>query len=167
MNKERISDISIMGMMVAVLEIVKFAFMSVPNIELVTLFIILFTLIIGKKALVVVTAFSLIECFIWGFGLWSIGYFYVWPILVIITLIFKKSKNPLVWAIIAGFYGLLFGAFFALTNLVVSGVEAAISFWMSGLLFDILHCISNFLVTLVMFKPLYNILNKILRIGFM
>ena len=36
----RIKDIATMGMMVAILEVVKFALMFLPNVELVTLMII-------------------------------------------------------------------------------------------------------------------------------
>lgn len=160
-RSNKIKDIAIMGMMVAILEILKFALMALPNIEAVTLMIIIFTLLIGRKAFIVVTAFSLVECIIWGFGLWSIGYFYIWPILVLVTLIFKKSNNSLLWAIIAGFFGLFFGAFFAIIYVFTSGYEAAISYWISGIPFDIIHCIGNFTITLVAFKPLYNIANKI------
>lgn len=150
-----------MGMMVAVLEVVKIALMTLPNIELVSLMIVLFTILIGKKAFLVVTAFSIVECLLWGFGIWSIGYFYVWPILVLITLIFRKQSSPLVWAIVLGFFGLFYGSMFSLTNLVVSGPEAALSYLVSGLIFDVIHCVSNFISTLVLFKPLKAILVKI------
>lgn len=160
MNRSnKIKDIAVMGMMVAILEILKFALMALPNIEAVTLMIIIFTLYIGKKAFLVVTAFSLVECIIWGFGLWSIGYFYVWPILVLIVLIFRKNENSFFWAIIAGFYGLFFGAFFAVIYIFTSGIEAAISYWISGIPFDIIHCVGNFVITLVAFKP-FNLLIK-------
>lgn len=160
MNRSnKIKDIAVMGMMVAILEILKFALMALPNIEAVTLMIIIFTLYIGKKAFLVVTAFSLVECIIWGFGLWSIGYFYIWPILVLIVLIFRKNENSFFWAIIAGFYGLFFGAFFAVIYIFTSGIEAAISYWISGIPFDIIHCVGNFVITLVAFKP-FNLLIK-------
>ena len=160
MNRSnKIKDIAVMGMMVAILEILKFALMALPNIEAVTLMIIIFTLYIGKKAFLVVTAFSLVECIIWGFGLWSIGYFYVWPILVLIVLIFRKNENSFFWAIIAGFYGLFFGAFFAVIYIFTSGIEAAISYWISGIPFDIIHRVGNFVITLVAFKP-FNLLIK-------
>lgn len=166
MNKSnKIKNIAIMGMMVAILEVVKFALMAIPNVELVTLMIIIFTLLIGRKAFIVVTAFSLIECVIWGFGLWSIGYFYVWPILVIVTLIFRKNTNSFLWAIIAGFFGLFFGALFAITYIFTSGFEAATAYWISGIPFDLLHCISNFVLTLVAFKPLYTLISKLKNIN--
>ena len=41
----KIKDIATMGMMVAILEVVKFALMFLPNVELVSLMIILFTLL--------------------------------------------------------------------------------------------------------------------------
>ena len=150
----RIRDIATMGMMVAILEVVKFALMFLPNVELVSLMIILFTLLIGKKAFLVVTAFSLVESIIWGFGLWSIGYFYVWPILVMLTLFLKKYMNNVVCAIVSGFFGLFFGALFALTPIFTSGFEAAVAYWLSGLPFDLIHCISNFFLALVAFRPL-------------
>jgi energy-coupling factor transport system substrate-specific component len=160
-SSNKLKDIVTMGMMVAVLEVVKVALMTLPNIELVSLMIVLFTLWIGKKAFIVVTAFSLIECLLWGFGIWNIGYFYVWPILVVLTLFFRKQSSPLVWAIVLGFFGLFFGSLFALTNFVLSGLEGALSYLVSGLMFDVVHCISNFISTLVLFKPLNKIINKI------
>lgn len=160
-HTSKVKDIVIMGMMVALLEVVKVALMTLPNIELVSLMIVLFTLIIGKRAFFVVTVFSIIECILWGFGIWSVGYFYVWPILVVVTLIFKKHSNPLIWAIVLGFFGLFFGSMFAITNLIVSGPEAAFSYLISGLMFDVIHCISNFVITLVLFKPLYILLKRI------
>lgn len=157
----RIKDIATMGMMVAILEVVKFALMFLPNVELVTLMIILFTLLIGRKAFIVVTAFSLVECIIWGFGLWSIGYFYIWPILVMVTLFFRKNINSIVCAIIAGFFGLLFGAMFAIIYIFTSGLEAGIAYWISGIPFDLIHCVSNFCLSIVAFKPLNYICSRV------
>lgn len=157
----RIKEIATMGMMVAILEVVKFALMFLPNVELVSLLIILFTLLIGSKAFIVVTAFSIVEVIIWGFGLWSIGYFYVWPILVLVTIILKKYMNSLVCAIVSGFFGLSFGGLFAVTYIFTSGFEAAMAYWISGLPFDLIHCVSNFLLALVAFKPLHYICMKV------
>ena len=163
-NKNKLRELTLMGMMVALLEVVKVALMLLPNIELVSLFIVLFTLFLGKKVLLVVMAFSLLECLIWGFGIWSIGYFYIWPILVIVTLVLKKHSSSLVWAIVLGFFGLFFGGFFAITTLITSGIEAAIAYWISGLLFDIIHCVSNFFIALVLFKPLNNVLKQLIKV---
>lgn len=162
-TKNKLVDLALMGMMVALLEVVKVSLMVVPNVELVSLLIVICTIVIGKKTFLVVIAFSIIECFLWGFGIWNIGYIYVWPILVLVALLFRNIRNPLVWAIVLGFFGLSFGGLFAITNLVISGKEAAIAYWISGLMFDIIHCISNFVLTLILFKPLYSILRKIWR----
>ena len=157
----KIKEIATMGMMVAILEVVKFALMFLPNVELVSLMIIIFTLLIGSKAFIVVTAFSIVEVIIWGFGLWSIGYFYVWPILVLVTIILKKYMNNLVCAIVSGFFGLLFGGLFAVTYIFTSGIEAAVADWISGRPFDLIHCVSEFFRALVAFKPLHYICIKV------
>ena len=78
-----VKDIAVIGMMTAMLEAVKIALQAVPNVELVTLLIILFTLFLGWKTLIAVWAFVGIECVVWGIGLWTIMYVYIWPILVL------------------------------------------------------------------------------------
>lgn len=45
----RASDIALMGMMIATLEVAKYALSFLPNVELVTLLIILYTLYFGNK----------------------------------------------------------------------------------------------------------------------
>ena len=74
-------DIALMGMMAAALEAAKFALSFLPNVELVTLLIILYTLYFGKKVLPVIAVFVLLEGCRYGFGLWWVMYLYAWPIL--------------------------------------------------------------------------------------
>ena len=78
-------DIAITGMMIAIIEVAKNALAFIPNVELVSLLVILFTLYFGKKILFVIPAFILLEGCIYGFGLWWIMYLYVWPLLALIT----------------------------------------------------------------------------------
>lgn len=72
MRKAKISvyDIVVIGMMVAALESAKLALSFLPNIELVTLLIILFTLTVGKKIYYAVFAFVVLEGLLYGFGIW-------------------------------------------------------------------------------------------------
>jgi energy-coupling factor transport system substrate-specific component len=37
----------------------------------------------------------------------------------------------------------------------------ALSYWISGLSFDLVHCAGNFVLTLVLFKPLYTVMEKL------
>lgn len=159
-TKITVRDIAITGMMIATIEVAKNALAFIPNVELVSLLVILFTLYFGKKILFVIPAFILLEGCIYGFGLWWIMYLYVWPLLALITYIMRKQDSVWVWAIISGSFGLAFGALCSIPYIVLSGPKAAFAWWVSGIPFDILHCVSNFVLCLVLFKPLSKVMRK-------
>lgn len=159
-TKITVRDIAITGMMIATIEVAKNALAFIPNVELVSLLVILFTLYFGKKILFVIPAFILLEGCIYGFGLWWIMYLYVWPLLALITYIMRKQNSVWVWAIISGSFGLAFGALCSIPYIVLSGPKAAFAWWVSGIPFDILHCVSNFVLCLVLFKPLSKVMRK-------
>ncbi|MBQ5326917.1 MAG: hypothetical protein J6K80_06915 [Oscillospiraceae bacterium] len=62
-------DIAFIGMAIAVIEVCKIALQGVPNVETTTFWIMMFTLILGRKMLFVIPAFILIEGCIYGFGI--------------------------------------------------------------------------------------------------
>ena len=72
-----------------------------------------------------------------------------------------RSESPLVWSMISGAYGLAFGFLCALPYFVSGGVGGGMAYWISGLHFDVLHCVGNVVVCLVLNKPLYYILKKL------
>ena len=77
-KKKRISakDIALIGMMIAIIEVCKYALAGVPNVELTTFWIIMFTLYLGKRIFYVIPAFILIEAVVYGFHIWIIMYIY-------------------------------------------------------------------------------------------
>lgn len=155
-----VKEIAVIGMMAAMLEAVKAALQAIPNVELVTLLIILFTLFLGWKTLIAVWAFVGIECAVWGIGLWTVMYAYIWPILVLLTLFLRKTNSHWVYCFLAGFFGLFFGAFCSVPYFFIGGPSMAVSWWISGIPYDIVHGISNFAVCLVLFRPLHLVLTR-------
>lgn len=163
----RIKDIVIIGMLSSLLIAVQVALAFLPNIELVSLLIILFTLLYKRKTLFIILVFVLLEGLIYGFGLWWLNYIYIWFVLYFITRVFKKEQSPFLWAIISGIFGLTFGAICSVLYLImgwfngslITGFQSAIAYWITGIPFDIAHGISNFIIALFLFKPLYYVLN--------
>lgn len=98
----------------ALLYVSKAVLEFLPNVELVSLFIILYTLVFGKETLLAVLVFNLFEVIQWGFGLWTISYLYTWPLLCLLTLGVKRwfHEEFILWAIFSGCFGLVFGALF-------------------------------------------------------
>ena len=157
----RIKDIALIGMLSAILVAVQVALGFLPNIELVSLLIIVFTLVLGRKALYIIYVFVAVEGIIYGIGLWWVNYLYVWTVLFILVMLFRKQNSTLLWAILSGFFGLTFGALCAIPNLFLSGASSAISYWFAGIPYDIMHAIGNFVVALLLFRPLYYVIHRI------
>lgn len=154
-------DVVLIGMMGAIMFTLQVALSSLPNIELVTLLTILFTLIFNKKAVLIIYVFVLLEGLLYGFGIWWFGYLYVWTVLYFITVLFRKVTNPIYWAVISGGFGLGFGALFSIPYFITGGFAGGAAYWISGIPFDLIHGISNFILALVLFKPLFKILDII------
>lgn len=160
---EKIRDIIIIAMMSVILYGVQVVFAFLPNIELVSLLIIIFSLIFGYKVFFIISVFVIIEGLTYGFGTWWIAYLYVWPILAVITLIFRRIQSVYLWAFISGVFGLMFGFLCALTFLFFGGPQMIFTYWISGILFDVAHSISNFIIALVLFKPIRFLLEKLYK----
>ena len=97
-------DIVLMGIMLAVLEVSKFALSFIAGVEIVTLLFILYTLFFGKKMFYMLPAFLLIEGIIGGFGIWWFMYVYIWAILVFVTYLCRKHESIWFWSIISGLF---------------------------------------------------------------
>ena len=160
MKKFTVIEIVSMGMMTAILFAAQVLMGFLPNIEIVSLLIVLCTIVYGKKVFFIIYTFVLLEGLFYGFGLWWINYTYVWTVLAIIALILRKQRSPLFWSIVTGFYGLFYGALCAIIYIFIGGPAMAVSYWISGLPFDLTHCIGNFVVCIALFNPLYRILTK-------
>lgn len=159
--KLQTKDIAAIGLMSALLITLQVGFSFLPNIELVSILIILFTIFIGWKTLYVIYIFVLVEGLIYGIHKWWICYLYVWTILMLITMLFKHSKSPFLWAIISGTFGLSFGLLCTIPDYFIGGMPLAISTFISGIPFDIIHGASNYIIALILFKPLYTFFNWI------
>jgi energy-coupling factor transport system substrate-specific component len=147
-------EIAVMGVMVAVLEASVHAMAALPNIEPVTLLLMLFTLYLGKKVIFVIAAYLLLEGCFYGFGLWWIMYLYTWPLLAFLTHLLRRQKSVWFFAILSALFGLFFGALCSIPYLFIGGVSTAFAWWVSGIPFDLIHCVSNFVLCMILFKPL-------------
>lgn len=165
-NNVAIFDIALVGLMVAVIEVFKFAMMGLPNIELTSFWLVLFSKNFGKKVYWVVPVFTLIEGVIFGFNLWWISYLYVWPLLVLVTRIMHKNDSAVTWATVSAVFGLSFGALCAIPYLFTgtdlqSGLSIAFGWWVSGIPWDIAHCAGNFVLMILLYKPLSSVMLKL------
>ena len=127
----------------------------------VSLFVMLFAVVFGWKALYPVYLYVTMEILLYGIGLWNINYLYIWAILAVAAKLLRKMTSPLGWAMLSGAFGLLFGALCGIADVFIGGFGYAVSKWASGIPFDIAHCVGNFFIALVAFVPLRRLLERL------
>ena len=139
----------------------KMAMAGLPNIEPVSLLVIVYTLTFGRRAFWPIALYVMLEFFAWGVNLWTINYLYVWGILALLTSLFRAMDSVLGWAVLSGAFGLCFGLLCAPVYWVTGGWTFALSWWVSGIPYDLLHGIGNFFVALALFKPCRRVLDQL------
>lgn len=162
-------DITLMGLMVAMIEACKMALSGLPNVELTSFWIIMFTIFFGRKILFVIPAFILVEGCIYGFGLWWIMYLYAWPLLALIAWCIREKDSVWLYSIVSALFGLFFGMLCSIPYFfigcadggVVAGLSTAFAWWIAGIPWDLVHCAGNFVIMLVLYKPVRTVMKKI------
>ena len=142
------------GLLAAVLVASKYALDALPNIELVSLLVILYTLEYPKLAAPAVYTYVLLYGALNGFGLWWPPQLYLWAILMLLTHLARRNEQPLFWAVLSGIFGLCYGALYAVFWAVLNGAAAGLAYWVAGIPFDLLHAGGNFVAALLLFRPL-------------
>lgn len=153
MKNIRLIQITRIALLGALLYASQVALSALPNIEVVTLLIVVFTKNLGKEGTLACFVYVFLTAITWGFGLWWCTYLIVWPLFSLIVYKFRKTDSWIVWAIINAAFGLCFGAIFAVPYIFVSP-SYALNYWISGIPFDVAHCIGNFAAALILGKPL-------------
>ena len=156
-----VRDIAVLGFLAALLYALKLALAWLPNIEPVSLLVMVYAAVLGRRALLPIYAYVLLEIVTWGFGYWSACYLYVWLVLAVAAMLLRKMESPLGWAVLSGAFGLCFGALCALAYWAAGGWAFALSWWVSGIPFDLLHCAGNFVLALVLFRPCRTVLERL------
>ena len=132
----------------------KFAMSGLPNIEPVSLMVMLFAVVFGAQAVYPIGVYIAMEFLVYGPGLWNLCYLYIWFVLAAAAYLLRKMESALGWAVLSGGFGLAFGLLCAPVDMVVGGAAYALGKVVTGIPFDIAHCVGNFVIALTLFSPL-------------
>ena len=149
------------GMLGALMFALQVVMAPLPNIEPVSLLVMLYAVTFGWKSLYCIYTFVVMEILFHGIGLWNINYLYIWTILAMAAILLRNMKPAFGWALLSGAFGLAFGALCGIVDLFIGGLGYAVAKWVSGIPFDLLHCAGNFAIALVLWKPLRQLLEKL------
>lgn len=156
-----VRELVLFGVLGAMTFAAKYVMSPLPNIEPVSLMVMLFAVVFGWKWVYPVYLYVVMEILFYGISLWNINYLYIWAVLAVTALCLRKMDSPLAWAMVSGTFGLLFGALCGIVDVFIGGLGYAVTKWISGIPFDIAHCIGNFAIALVLFKPLRQLMQKL------
>lgn len=162
MSAGKLREAVFLALLGALMMATQVAMAALPNIHLVAVLVILAALLFGWKALYSVYIFVLLEGLIYGFSMWFLNYLYVWTVLAVLAVLFRKNRSRWFWTAVAGIFGLLFGALCAIPYFFIGGWAAAFSYWVAGIPFDLVHCASNAVLTAVLLMPLYRLCTRLL-----
>lgn len=149
------------GVLGAITFAAKYVMSFLPNIEPVSLMVMLFAVVFGKKWVYPVYLYIAMEILFYGISLWNINYLYIWALLALAAYFLREMRQPLGWALLSGTFGLLFGALCGIVDVFIGGFGYAVTKWISGIPFDIAHCAGNFVIALVLFTPLRRLMEKL------
>jgi len=164
--KLKIREIAVFGMLGALMYASKMLMEVLPNIHLLGVFTIAFTVVYRKKALYPIYTYIVLNGLLSGFATWWIPYLYIWTILWGATMLLPekmpKTVQPMVYMVVNACHGFAFGILYApaqalLYSLSFKGMLAWIA---AGFPFDITHGISNFICGLLI-VPIVHILRRL------
>lgn len=121
-----------------------------PNVHLLGVFTIAFTVVYRKKALYPIYTYVLLNGIFCGFATWWIPYLYLWTVLWGATMLLPKripeKLRPLVYMLLCAAHGFLFGTLYAPAQALLYGLnfQKMIAWIISGLPWDFVHGVSNF-----------------------
>lgn len=143
-------EIAVFGMLGAVMYASKILMDVFPNIHLLGVFTMAFTLHYGKKALYPIYIYVLILGLFSGFAAWWVPHLYLWAVLWWVTMRLPRSLpeklRPVVYMAVCSLHGFLYGVLYAPAQAVLFGLsfEGMIAWIAAGLPFDLIHGVSNF-----------------------
>ena len=161
--KLTVRGVTIFAMLGGVMYASKLIMEFAPNIHLLGVFTIAFTVVYRKKALYPIYTYVLLNGMFCGFATWWIPYLYLWTVLwgVIMVLPGNMSKKvqTIVYMIVCALHGFLFGTLYAPAQAILYGLDlkGMVAWIVAGLPWDFVHGVSNFFCGILV-MPLVSVL---------
>lgn len=150
MKKLTVRELAVFSMLGALMYASKVIMELVPNVHLLGVFTIAFTLVYRKRALYPIYVFVFLTGLFAGFATWWIPYLYLWTVLWGATMLLPKripkKALPLVCMVLNACHGFLYGTLYAPAQALLYGLslEGMIAWIIAGLPWDMIHGVSNF-----------------------
>lgn len=157
-------------MLGAVMFVSKLIMELLPNVHLLGVLTVLYTVVFRKKALIPIYIYVLLNGVYAGFSMWWVPYTYIWAILWGVAMLLPRNMKggvaTVVYAVVCSLHGFAFGTLYAPAQAIMFGLnfEATVAWIIAGLPWDAIHGVSNFALGLLVY-PLSRLLSRLYREG--
>ena len=164
--KLSVKELAVFGMLGTLMCISKYVMEFLPNMHLLAVFTVAFTVVFRKKALYPIYIFVFLVGLFSGFSVWWLPYLYIWAVLWGAVMLIPKNINPkiapFVYIAVCSLHGFLYGTIYAPAQALLFGLDfkGTVAWIVAGLPFDMVHGFSNLCLG-VLIVPIIKVLNKL------
>lgn len=161
-------ELVLFAMLGMIMFVSKLVMEFLPNLHLLGMLTMVYTLTFRTKALVPIYVYVFVNGLYAGFATWWVPYLYVWTVLWGITMLLPRRMPRwlccVVYPLVCGLHGLAFGILYAPAQALLFGLnwKMTIAWIVAGLPFDAIHAVSNVLAGLLI-VPMAELLKKLNR----
>ena len=162
-------ELVLFAMLGMIMFVSKIVMEFLPNIHLLGMLTMVYTLTFRTKALIPIYIYVLVNGLYAGFAPWWVPYLYIWTMLWGVTMLLPKQMPKkiacVVYPLVCGLHGLAFGILYAPAQALMYGLnwEATVAWVVAGWLWaDPMMAIGNTLAGLLI-VPMVELLSKLMR----
>ena len=165
-KKIPLRQLIIFALLGTIMFISKILMEALPNIHLLGMLTITYTLVYRWRALIPIYIYIFLNGLFAGFDPWWVPYLYIWTILWAIAMLLPKRMPKtlacVVYPIICGLHGLLYGILYAPAYAIMFNMnfQQMIAWISAGAPFDLLHAGGNVIAGLLIY-PMSELLKKL------
>lgn len=167
-RRRALFELVLFPMLGAIMFISKLLMEALPNIHIVGMLIMLYTVTFRAKALIPIYIYVVLTGVYAGFDIWWVPYLYIWLPLWAITMCLPKNMPRAaaiaVYSVVCGLHGFLYGTLYAPVQAYFFGLDfqKTVAWIISGLPFDILHGVGNIIFGCFVY-PLSELMKKLMK----
>lgn len=159
-------ELVIFAMLGTVMFVTKWLMEFLPNIHLLGMLTMTYTVVYRKKALIPLYLYVIMDGLHLGFNPMWMPYLYIWTILWAVTMLLPRNMNVkvkrIVYPAVCCLHGLLFGTLYspAYALIMKMSLKTTLAWIINGLPYDAIHAVGNLVLGLFVL-PLSILLQKL------
>ena len=167
-GQANVREMCIFAMLGAVMFASKILMEALPNIHLLGMLTVTYTVVYRRRALIPIYVYVFLNGLFSGFNLWWLPYTYIWTLLWGIIMLLPKNMPRKIkiisYSAVCALHGFAFGTLYAPAQALMFSMsfEQTLAWIIAGLPYDLIHGISNLGLGLLVL-PLSELLEKLSR----